>query len=126
MDAHHLRPCKANENIPEFGAGDTIKVNYKIKEGERTRLQPFQGVVLFKNGGKSPAASFTVRRIAQGIGIERLFPLYSPNIDSVEVLRYGKVRRARLYYFRERSGRAARIKERMVNGRPLRPQVKKT
>jgi large subunit ribosomal protein L19 len=124
MDAHHLIQNHVNENIPEFGPGDTVKVNYRVKEGERTRVQPFQGVVLVKNGGKSPSASFTVRRIAQGIGIERKFPLYSPNVESVDVLKYGKVRRARLYYFRERSGRAARIKERMVNGRPYRPQVK--
>lgn len=124
MDAHHLVQNQTNENIPDFGPGDTVKVNYRVKEGERTRVQPFQGIVLLKSGGKSPSASFTVRRIAQGIGIERKFPLYSPNVESVDVLRYGKVRRARLYYFRERSGRAARIKERMVNGRPLRPQVK--
>ena len=111
MDAHHLVEVTKNPNIPEFRAGDTVQVNYKVREGERTRTQPFQGVVIRRVGGKSPAACFTVRRVTRGFGVERTFPLYSPHIESVQVQRYGKVRRAKLYYLRQRSGRAARIKE---------------
>ena len=111
MDAHHLIEVTKNPNIPEFRAGDTVQVNYKVREGERTRTQPFQGVVIRRMGGKSAAACFTVRRVTRGFGVERTFPLYSPHIESVQVQRYGKVRRAKLYYLRQRSGRAARIKE---------------
>ena len=111
MDAHHLVQVNKNPNIPEFRAGDTVQVNYKVREGERTRTQPFLGVVIRRMGGKSPAAGFTVRRVTRGFGVERTFPLYSPHIESVQVQRYGKVRRAKLYYLRERAGRAARIKE---------------
>lgn len=111
MDAHHLVEVSKNPNIPEFRAGDTVQVNYKVREGERTRTQPFQGVVIRRMGGKSAAACFTVRRVTRGFGVERTFPLYSPHIESVQVQRYGKVRRAKLYYLRQRSGRAARIKE---------------
>ncbi len=111
MDAHHLVEVTKNPNIPEFRAGDTVQVNYKVREGERTRTQPFQGVVIRRVGGKSAAACFTVRRVTRGFGVERTFPLYSPHIESVQVQRYGKVRRAKLYYLRQRSGRAARIKE---------------
>ena len=111
MDAHHLVQVSKNPNIPEFRAGDTVQVNYKVREGERTRTQPFVGVVIRRMGGKSPAAGFTVRRVTRGFGVERTFPLYSPHIESLQVQRYGKVRRAKLYYLRERSGRAARIKE---------------
>ena len=111
MDAHHLVQVNKNPNIPEFRAGDTVQVNYKVREGERTRTQPFLGVVIRRMGGKSPAAGFTVRRVTRGFGVERTFPLYSPHIESVQVQRYGKVRRAKLYYLRERQGRAARIKE---------------
>jgi large subunit ribosomal protein L19 len=111
MDAHHLITVKKNRNIPEFRAGDTVQVNYRITEGERSRIQPFIGVVIRRTGGTSPAACFTVRHIAKGFGVERTFPIYSPHVDSVEIQRYGKVRRAKLFYLRERSGRAARIKE---------------
>jgi len=111
MDAHHLIEVKKNRNIPEFRAGDTVQVNYRVTEGERSRIQPFIGVVIRRTGGTSPAACFTVRHIARGFGVERTFPIYSPHVDSVEIQRYGKVRRAKLFYLRERSGRAARIKE---------------
>ena len=103
MDAHHLVQVNKNPNIPEFRAGDTVQVNYKVREGERTRTQPFLGVVIRRMGGKSPAAGFTVRRVTRGFGVERTFPLYSPHIESVQVQRYGKVRRAKLYYLRERA-----------------------
>jgi large subunit ribosomal protein L19 len=111
MDAHHLVELKKNRNIPEFRAGDTVQVNYRVTEGERSRIQPFIGVVIRRTGGTSPAACFTVRHIAKGFGVERTFPIYSPHVDSVLIQRYGKVRRAKLFYLRELSGRAARIKE---------------
>ncbi len=111
MDAAQLLKKPANPNIPKFSAGDTVNVNFRIREGERERIQVFQGVVIRLNNGKGPAANFTVRRITAGIGIERVFPLHSPLVESLEVTRYGSVRRARLYYLRGLQGRAARIKE---------------
>ena len=119
MKASELVPTEANERIPEFGPGDTVRVNFRIREGTRERVQAFQGVCIRRSNGKGPAANFTVRRITAGIGIERVFPLYSPLIESLEVTRQGKVRRAKLYYLRGRQGRAARIKER-TNYRPNR------
>ena len=118
MDAHRLSTIKPNPNMPDFRPGDTVRVGFRIREGTRERVQNFQGVVIRKTGGTSPVAAFTVRAIFRGFGVERLFPLHSPRIDSVEVLRGGKVRRARLYYLRERFGRAARIKERPLRPRP--------
>ena len=111
MDAAQLLKKDANPRIPKFSAGDTVRVNFRIREGERERIQVFQGVVIRLQNGKGPAASFTVRRITAGIGIERVFPLYSPLVESLEVTRYGSVRRAKLYYLRGLQGRAARIKE---------------
>ena len=101
--------------IPEFAAGDTIKVGYKITEGERTRIQNYEGVVISRKGGSTLAASFTVRKISFGEGVERVFPLYSPNIESVTVVRRGKVRRSKLYYLRNLRGKSARITERKNN-----------
>ena len=111
MDAAQLLKKPANPRIPRFSAGDTVRVNFRIREGERERIQVFQGVVIRLQNGKGPAASFTVRRITAGIGIERVFPLHSPLVESLEVTRYGSVRRAKLYYLRGLQGRAARIKE---------------
>ena len=111
MDAAQLLKKTPNPNIPNFSAGDTVNVNFRIREGERERIQVFQGVVIRINNGKGPAANFTVRRVTAGIGIERVFPLHSPLVESLEVTRYGSVRRARLYYLRGLQGRAARIKE---------------
>ena len=111
MDAAQLLKKTPNPKIPNFSAGDTVNVNFRIREGERERIQVFQGVVIRINNGKGPAANFTVRRITAGIGIERVFPLHSPLVESLEVTRYGSVRRARLYYLRGLQGRAARIKE---------------
>ena len=111
MDAAQLLKKDANPRIPKFNAGDTVRVNFRIREGERERIQVFQGVVIRLQNGKGPAASFTVRRITAGIGIERVFPLHSPLVESLEVTRYGSVRRAKLYYLRGLQGRAARIKE---------------
>ena len=99
------------KEIPEFNAGDTIKVNIKVSEGGRERIQAYEGVCLARQGG-GIHASFTVRKISHGEGVERVFPLYSNKISSIEVVRRGQVRRSKLYYLRERSGKSARIKER--------------
>jgi large subunit ribosomal protein L19 len=98
-------------DIPDFRAGDTVRVHARIKEGEKERIQVFQGAVIRKRKGKL-GATFTVRKVSYGIGVERIFPLHSPNIDRIEVVTRGKVRRSRLYYIRKLRGRAARIKER--------------
>ncbi len=98
------------KNHPKFKAGDNITVNYKIVEGGKERIQSFRGDVI-KLQGNGATASFTVRKISDGIGVERLFPILSPNVDSIVLNKAGKVRRAKLYYLRERSGKSARIKE---------------
>lgn len=98
------------EDVPQFKAGDTVKVHVKITEGEKTRIQIFEGAVIRRTRGQN-RASFTVRKISHGVGVERIFPLHSPNVDKVEVIRRGKVRRARLYYLRKKRGKSARIKE---------------
>lgn len=101
---------KPNPNIEEFGPGDTVRVHAKVVEGDRERIQVFEGVVIRRrNAGSS--SNFTVRRVTHDVGVERTFPIYSPRVDKVEVTRRGKVRRAKLYYLRGRTGRAARIKE---------------
>jgi len=97
-------------DIPEFKPGDKVKVHYRIQEGEKERVQVFEGVVIRKRGGNI-RASITVRKVSFGVGVERIFPLHSPNIDRIEVVTRGKVRRSRLYYLRGRKGKAARIKE---------------
>ena len=99
------------KDIPDFAAGDTVRVGYKVTEGTRSRVQAYEGVVIARNGGNGIGASFTVRKISFGEGVERVFPLHSPNIDSITVVRRGKVRRAKLYYLRERRGKSARITE---------------
>lgn len=97
--------------LPEFAAGDTINVSYKIREGDKERLQDFRGVVIQRKGSGS-TTTFTVRKMSGSVGVERIFPASSPFIESVTVLKRGSVRRARIYYLRERTGKAARIKER--------------
>ena len=98
-------------DLPEFAPGDTVKVHVKIKEGEKERIQVFQGVVISKRNGTTNA-TFTVRKVSYGVGVERVFPTHSPIIDKVEVLTRGRVRRAKIYYLRKLRGKAARIKER--------------
>jgi large subunit ribosomal protein L19 len=112
MDALELLKLENNPNIEAFIPGDTVKVNVRIREGDRERIQPFQGVVIRCRHGNTPGADFTVRRMSGAVGIERIFPLHSPIVESVEVVRRGSVRRAKLYYLRALRGRAARIKER--------------
>ena len=96
--------------IPEFRVGDTVKVYGKIKEGNRERIQVFEGTVIKKQGG-SNRATFTVRKLSNGVGVEKTWPLHSPNVEKVEIVRKGKVRRAKLYYLRDRVGKAAKVKE---------------
>ncbi len=111
IDAEQVAKLSANKTIPEFGPGDTVIVNVKVKEGDRTRVQAYEGVVIARNGG-GLNESFTVRKISYGEGVERVFPVYGPLIDSIKVVRRGKVRRAKLYYLRDRRGKSARIAER--------------
>jgi large subunit ribosomal protein L19 len=100
----------ATKQVPNFKAGDNVTVNYKIVEGNKERIQSFKGDVI-KRQGQGATATFTVRKISDGVGVERLFPVNSPNIDSIVLHKVGKVRRAKLFYLRERSGKSARIKE---------------
>ncbi len=119
------------KQVPDFRPGDTVRVHVRITEMkydqkqrkmvERSRIQPFEGIVIRKRGS-GLGATFTVRKITQGIGIERIFPLYSPYIEKIEVRRRGKVRRARLYYLRDRIGKKARVKERRVKEKKAKPQ----
>jgi large subunit ribosomal protein L19 len=110
INKEHIEKLTANKTIPHFRAGDTIKVFVKVVEGTRERLQSFEGVVIAKKN-RSINSSFKVRKISDGEGVERLFHLYSPNIR-IEVIKHGRVRRAKLYYLRERTGKSARISER--------------
>lgn len=102
---------EVTNELPEFKAGDTITVHYKIKEGEKERIQMYRGVVIQRRGDGS-TETFTVRKMSGNIGVERIFPLHSPFIDKIEINKYGRVRRARLFYLRSRTGKKARIKER--------------
>ncbi|MCP4750570.1 MAG: 50S ribosomal protein L19 [Proteobacteria bacterium] len=102
------------KDVPAFNVGSTVRVDFKIKEGDKERIQPFEGVVIARHfGEKNLKASFTVRKVSQGYGIERVFPLHSPRIEGIEILKRGRVRRAKLYYLRNRFGKAARIKEKL-------------
>jgi large subunit ribosomal protein L19 len=114
IEAEQAAKLGATAKIPEFQPGDTVIVNVKVKEGERTRVQAYEGVCIARNGG-GLQESFTVRKISYGEGVERVFPLFSPMIDSIKVVRRGKVRRAKLYYLRDRRGKSARIAERVDN-----------
>ena len=115
LEAEHI--AELAKDIPDFAAGDTIRVGVKVTEGTRTRVQNYEGVCISRKGGDTLGASFTVRKISFGEGVERVFPLHSPQIDSITVVRRGKVRRAKLYYLRERRGKSARIAEK-TNYRP--------
>jgi large subunit ribosomal protein L19 len=105
--------AKVRESIPAFKAGDTINVHVKIKEGNKERIQQFQGVVIQRRGKGSNGESFTVRKVSNGVGVERIFPIVSPSIDKIEMMKEGKVRRAKLYYMKGRQGKAASIKEKI-------------
>jgi large subunit ribosomal protein L19 len=112
LEAEQAAKLTASRTIPAFQPGDTVVVNVKVTEGERTRVQAYEGVCIARNGG-GINESFTVRKISYGEGVERVFPVLSPNIESIKVVRRGKVRRAKLYYLRDRRGKSARIAEKM-------------
>ena len=115
LEAEHI--AELGKDIPDFAPGDTVRVGVKVTEGTRTRVQNYEGVCIGRKGGNTLGASFTVRKISFGEGVERVFPLHSPQIDAITVVRRGKVRRAKLYYLRERRGKSARIAEK-TNYRP--------
>jgi ribosomal protein L19 len=111
MDAlKMMAQSSLKENAPAFDIGDTVRVDVKIREGNRERIQAFEGTVIAKRGS-GVAETFTVRRVSYGVGVERVFPLHSPNVADVKIVRYGKVRRSKLYYLRDRVGKAAKVKE---------------
>lgn len=111
MDALKTIAADSLKNeLPKFEIGDTVKVSVNIREGERERIQMFEGTVIAKKGS-GVAATFTVRRVSYGVGVERVFPVHSPNVKDVQVVRHGKVRRSKLYYLRDRVGKAAKVKE---------------
>ena len=109
LEAEHI--ADLGKQVPDFKAGDTVRVGYKVTEGSRTRVQNYEGVCIARNNGKGVAGSFTVRKISFGEGVERVFPLFSTNIESITVVRRGRVRRAKLFYLRNRRGKSARIAE---------------
>ena len=109
FDAKHMKPA---EEIPAFRPGDTVEVNVKIQEGNNSRIQTFTGVVIARKGA-GVRETFVVRKISFGVGVERTFPVHSPKIEKIEVVRHGKVRRAKLYYLRDRVGKKAKVKERI-------------
>ena len=100
------------ENVPVINVGDTVRVHNKIKEGSRERIQMFEGTVIAKNGG-GISETFTVRRVSYGVGVEKTFPVHSPNVEKVDIIRVGKVRRAKLYYLRDRVGKSSKVKEKL-------------
>lgn len=111
MDAiKAISQSSLKEEVPQFNVGDTIRVDVNIREGERERIQQFEGTVIAKKGS-GVSETFTVRRVSYGVGVERVFPLHSPNVKAVQVIRLGRVRRAKLYYLRDRVGKAAKVKE---------------
>lgn len=128
FENRQLEKLQAEKQIPEFSPGDTLKVNVKVKEGTRERIQAYEGVCIGRQG-KGLDASFTVRKISLGEGVERVFPLYSPRIESIQLVRRGDVRRAKLYYLRDRRGKSARISERTtghsIEQRPSKDQDNK-
>lgn len=122
IEAEQVAKRTAERTVPEFGPGDTLRVSVRVVEGERTRLQAFEGVCIArKNAGIN--SSFTVRKISYGEGVERVFPLHSPNVAEIKVMRRGDVRRAKLYYLRGRTGKSARIAEKMGLNTSAQPEV---
>lgn len=113
MDAlKSIAAGSVKDTTPEFGIGDTVKVSVNIREGDRERIQMFEGTVIARHGG-GISETFTVRRVAYGVGVEKTFPLHSPNVAGIDVIRLGKVRRAKLYYLRDRVGKASKVKEKI-------------
>jgi len=110
MDLHGLEKEQMRDDLPDFGPGDTVRVHVKVREGEKERIQVFEGVVIGRKGG-GVRESFTVRKVSYSVGVERVFPVHSPGIARIEVIRHGRVRRAKLYYLRTLKGKAARLEE---------------
>ena len=110
MDLRELEKEQMRDDIPDFGPGDTVRVHVKVREGEKERIQVFEGVVIGRKGG-SVRETFTVRKVSYSIGVERVFPVHSPGVARIEVIRHGRVRRAKLYYLRSLKGKAARLEE---------------
>ena len=108
---HAIQHAGLRQEIPEFRAGDTLRVSVRVREGDKERLQAFEGVCIARRGG-GISETFTVRKVSSGVGVERIFPVHSPSVAEIKVVRRGRVRRAKLYYLRKLSGKAARIKER--------------
>lgn len=124
LEKEHAAELEAKRGIPKFSPGDVVRVNVRVTEGTRTRVQAYEGVCIARSGG-GLNENFTVRKISYGEGVERVFPIYSPQIDSIEVVRRGKVRRAKLYYLRDRRGKSARIAEATnVRARALNDEVR--
>jgi large subunit ribosomal protein L19 len=116
LEKEQLEELSKKKDVPEFGPGDTVRVNVKVTEGSRERIQAYEGVCIARNG-QGVNEGFTVRKISYGEGVERVFPIYSQNVDSIEVIRRGRVRRAKLYYLRSRRGKSARIAEKQDHRR---------
>ena len=108
----NLTNNELKENLPDFKAGDTIAIGVKVIEGDKSRIQQFEGIVIAISAGKGTSKTFTIRKISNGVGVERIFPYHSPNLDSIKIIKKGRVRRAKLYYLRDRVGKSARVKER--------------
>lgn len=110
MEMSELEKEQMRQDIPDFGPGDTVRVHVRVREGEKERVQVFEGVVIGRKGG-GVRETFTVRKVSYGVGVERVFPVHSPSIDRIDVVRHGRVRRAKLYFLRSLSGKAARLEE---------------
>ncbi len=124
LNAEEMAKIEEQRKLPEFSPGDTVRVNVKVTEGTRTRTQAYEGVCIARNGG-GLNESYTVRKISFGEGVERVFPVYSPNVELIEIVRKGKVRRAKLYYLRDRRGKSARITERTTGRGIVKREPKK-
>jgi len=120
-----LEKMYLKEKVPPFKSGDTVKVHVKIREGDKERVQVFQGTVIARRGG-GIGETFTVRKMSSGIGVERIFPLHSPNVSKIERVRQGEVRKAKLYYLRDLTGKSARITEKLMADKEEEPSVEKT
>ena len=112
-----IEKAQLKTDVPQFGVGDTVRVHFRIVEGDKERIQVFEGVVIARANGEGAIGNFTVRRVSYNEGVERVFPLHSPRVDKVEVIQEGSVRRAKLHYLRDRSGKAARVKQRGFAGK---------
>ncbi len=115
VEEYTRKTAKSANDLPKFNVGDTVRVHFRVVEGDKERVQVFEGVAIGRKGSESPNATFTVRRVAFNEGVERVFPLHSPRVVKVEVIREGHVRRAKLYYLRDRMGKAARVKAKRRN-----------